>query len=95
MGQHMAMLGSSQRVLDKTFWARARAEPSACFERLAKLAVERPDVFAFDSGTQIAVLAEVSQTSVVRFAVFNGFRGIREMKIAFKEALKAHLKRTQ
>jgi DNA-binding MurR/RpiR family transcriptional regulator len=78
-----------QRVLQRDFWAKAHSDASACFERLARLAVERPDVFAFDSCREIAEMCKVSQTSVVRFAIFNGFDGLRAMKTAFRDALKA------
>lgn len=82
----------TNRMLDANFWIRLRSRQDGCFEPLAKLAAEHPDLFAFESGAQIARRCQVSQTSVVRFAHHLGFGGFLQMRQTFRLALKNRFK---
>lgn len=75
-------------ILEADFWLKIHSQPDGCFAPLAKLAAEQPDVFAFESGAQIARRCRISQTTVVRFAHHLGFAGFSQMKRAFRLALK-------
>ncbi|WP_267552714.1 MurR/RpiR family transcriptional regulator [Rhizobium rhizogenes] len=80
------------RMLDADFWMRVRCRHDGCFAPLAKLAAEHPDVFAFESGLQIAKRCQTSQTTVVRFAHHLGFEGFSQMKRAFRLALRSRIR---
>ena len=88
-----ANIGLTDRMLDAEFWMKVRTRHDGCFASLAKLAAEHPDVFAFESGVQIARRCRISQTTVVRFAHHLGFGGFLQMKTAFRLALKRRFKK--
>ena len=71
-----ANIGLTDRMLDAEFWMKVRTRHDGCFASLAKLAAEHPDVFAFESGVQIARRCRISQTTVVRFAHHLGLGGL-------------------
>jgi len=79
----------ADRILDADFWMKVCSRYDGCFAPLAKLAAEHPDVFAFESGMQIARRCQISQTTVVRFAHHLGFGAFSQMKEAFRLALKS------
>lgn len=77
-----------QFLVSKAFWAAIHRHVPERLAALARLAAERPDVFAFESSQKIAERCNVSQTSVVRFAHHLGFDGFAEMKQVFQKGLR-------
>ncbi|MBX5193550.1 MurR/RpiR family transcriptional regulator [Rhizobium sp. NZLR3b] len=75
-------------VISKTFWAGFYRGVPEQMAALAKLACERPDLFAIESSSKLAERCSVSQTSVVRFAHQLGFDGFNQMKYAFQRGLR-------
>lgn len=86
--QNASMKADSDAFLSKTFWAAVHRELPQRLDVLARLAAERPDVFAFESSQKIAERCKISQTSVIRFAHHLGFEGFAEMKHVFQLGLR-------
>ena len=86
--QNASMKADGDAFLSKAFWAAVHRELPQRLDVLARLAAERPDVFAFESSQKIAERCKVSQTSVVRFAHHLGFDGFAEMKQVFQQGLR-------
>ncbi|MGV2100877.1 MULTISPECIES: MurR/RpiR family transcriptional regulator [unclassified Rhizobium] len=80
-------------LISKNFWAAVHRNVPERLAALARLAAERPDVFAFESSQKIAERCKVSQTSVVRFAQHLGFDGFAEMKQGFQHGLRQSARR--
>jgi DNA-binding MurR/RpiR family transcriptional regulator len=57
-------------------------------EQIARLALDHPELIAFDSARTVASKCGVSSTSVNRFAHHLGFNSYREMKALFRGRLK-------
>jgi hypothetical protein len=66
--QNASMKADSDACLNKAFWVAVHRQLPQRLDALARLAAERPDVFAFESSQKIAGRCKVSQTSVIRFA---------------------------
>ena len=87
--QTVSMKAEGDAFLSKAFWVSIHRDLPQRLDALARLAAERPDVFAFESSQKIAERCNVSQTSVIRFAHHLGFDGFAEMKQVFQQALRA------
>jgi hypothetical protein len=85
----MKTAGDTDRsFVSKAFWAAIHRDVPQRLGALARLAAERPDIFAFESSHKIAERCNVSQTSVMRFARHRGFDGFAEMKQVFQKDLR-------
>ena len=91
--QTVSMKADGDAFLSKAFWVSIHRDLPQRLDTLARLAAERPDIFAFESSQKIAERCKVSQTSVVRFAQHLGFAGFAEMKQGFQHGLRQSARR--
>lgn len=57
-------------------------------ERVAHVALAKPDVIAFGSARSVALACCVSPTTVTRLATFLGFKSFRDFRSFFREHLR-------
>lgn len=62
---------------------------------IAKYIVEHPDSAAYLTATKLGVVCEVSESTVVRFAIELGFKGYPEMQKALKEQVRTNMTSVQ
>ena len=56
-------------------------------EQVARVALDSPDLVAFESSIDLATRCGVSTATVIRFARHLGFKNFREMRLLFRSCL--------
>ncbi len=64
-------------------------------KRIAQLILEHPDMAAYLTATKLGNRAEVSESTVVRFAIELGYKGYPEMQKALKNQIKTNMTSVQ
>ncbi|TPJ40518.1 MurR/RpiR family transcriptional regulator [Mesorhizobium sp. B2-5-4] len=73
----------------KTAIAKREVRLSPALEKVARQALERPEIVAFESAAEIANRCSVSTTALTRLARCFGFSTFREMKKVFQDNLRS------
>ncbi|MYL21982.1 SIS domain-containing protein [Halobacillus litoralis] len=64
-------------------------------KKVAALLLDRPDEVVFLNVSQLAAMAEVSDATITRFAVFLGYRGFTELQEEIQSSLKQQWKTSE
>jgi len=70
-------------------------EFSKSHKLIAKYIIEHPDSAPYLTATKLGVVCEVSESTVVRFAIELGFKGYPEMQKALKEQVRTNMTSVQ
>ena len=73
----------------KTAIAKRELRLTPALEKVARQALERPDIIAFESAAAIARRCGVATSALTRLARCLGFSSFREMKKFFRDNLRA------